>query len=307
MKWGAIFACFLWGSAFAGAKIGFQYAEPIFLSGMRFTLAALLLVPVMILKRVDFKRALKYWKFMLLFAFIQTFLQYGLFFVGLNKIPGATSSVIIGAGPLFVAIMAHVMLKNDRMTLRKTIAIALGMSGIVFISLSKGNLSGNDPSFYLGVAILVLSNIIGSFTNIMVVKKKDYDISPYVLTSFANFTGGIMLLITSFIIEKPEIKVFPVEFYGALLWLSFISAASFSIWYGLLQRPEVKVSELNMWKFLVPVTGSMLSWLLVQGEEPDMVTITGIIIITAALLLQQTPQSVFEKVKKVINVRSTNS
>lgn len=298
MKWRAIIACVLWGSAFAGAKIGFQYADPIYLSGMRFTLAGLLLVPVMIAKKVDFRGAFRHWKFMLLFAFVQTFLQYGIFFMGLDKVPGAVSSVIIGAGPLFVAIMAHLTLKDDKITLRKGIAMALGLSGIVFISLAKGVASADNPKFYLGVGLLVLSNIIGSYTNIMVVKKKEYNISPYLLTAFANFTGGIMLLIAAFIFEKPEIKVYPPEFYGALLWLAIIPAAAFSLWYGLLQRPGVKVSELNMWKFIVPVTGCVLSWLIVPGESPDVPTVVGIIVIITALQLQQLPERFFRRKKK---------
>jgi len=298
MKSRAILACILWGSAFAGAKIGFQYADPIYLSGMRFTLAGLLLIPVMLVKKVDFLGALKHWRFMLLFAFMQTFLQYGLFFMGLNKVPGAISSIIIGAGPLFVAVMAHLTLKDDKMTVRKMIAITLGISGIVFISVTAGNVSADNPSFYAGVALLVLSNMIGSYTNIMVVKKKSYNISPYALTSFANFTGGILLLITAFIVEKPEIKIYPAEFYGALLWLAFIPAASFSLWYGLLQRPGVKVSELNMWKFIVPVTGCVLSWLLLPEESPTVASVTGIIIITLALQLAQLPDAVFKKFRK---------
>lgn len=305
IKLRAIFACFLWGSAFAGAKIGLQYAEPIFLSGIRFTLAGLLLLPVMMFRKVNFWSEIKkHWLFMLLFAVVQTFMQYGLFFLGIDKVPGATSSIIVGAGPLFVAIMAHLSFKNDKLTLRKTAAILLGLSGIIFISLAKGKISTGNPEFYTGVGLLLLSVLVGGYTNIMVAKKKKSNISPYALTSFANFTGGIMLLITSLIVEKPTTFHFPAEFYGALLWLAFISAAGFSLWYGLLNRPDVKVSELNIWKFLIPVTGSILSWILVKGESPDFPTILGMVVISAALLMVQAPDrflkqrfSTFEKVK----------
>lgn len=298
MKLRAILACLLWGSAFAGAKIGFQYADPILLSGMRFTLAGLLLVPVMIVQKADFRGALKHWRFMLVFAFLQTFLQYGLFFLGLDKVPGSTSALIIGAGPLFVAIMAHLTLQNDKMTLQKTLAIILGLSGMVFISLAKGfELTAANPSFWLGVVLLIASNLVGSYTNIMVVKKKEYNISPVVLTSFANFTGGIMLFLTSLIVEKPQIGPFPTEFYFALLWLAMIPATAFSLWYGLLQKPGVKVSELNMWKFLVPVAGCVLSWMLLPGEQPDIPSVIGIIVITLALQLVQMPERYFKRKK----------
>ncbi len=300
MRLRAIFACLLWGSAFAGAKIGLQYAEPIFLSGVRFTLAGLMLVPVMLFRNVNFLQEIKkHWKFMLIFALLQTFVQYGLFFLGINKVPGATSSIIMGGGPLVVAIMAHLACINDRLTLRKLIAIILGLSGIAFISLAKGSTSTDNPEFYTGVALLLLSMIIGAYTNILVAQKKNSNISPYALTSFAHILGGIMLLITSFISEDQNSFHFPVEFYGALFWLAFISSAGFSLWYGLINRPDVKVSELNIWKFLVPVTGSILSWIFVKGESPDVPTVVGMVIISAALVLVQVPDSWYQRLRKV--------
>lgn len=298
MRTKAILACLLWGSAFAGAKIGFQYADPIYLSGLRFTLAGILLMPVLWIKGVRLAPALRHWRFMLLFAFMQTYLQYGLFFLGLDKVPGTTAAIIIGGGPLFVAIMAHLTLNNDKMTLRKIIAILLGLSGVVFISLAKGQLTSDNPSFYPGVGLLLLSNLVGGYTNIMVVKKKQYNISPIALTSFANFTGGLMLLLTSFLVEKPALKWYPAEFYLALLWLAFIPAAGFSLWYGLLQRPGVKVSELNVWKFVVPVSGCILSWLLLPDEKPDLSSIIGILIITLALQILQLPERLFKRLFK---------
>jgi len=64
-----------------------------------------------------------------------------------------------------------------------------------------------------------------------------------------------------------------------------MAAAAFSIWYKLLQRPGVKVSELNLWKFITPVTGAVLSWMLVPDEYPELLTILGMIIITSSLIL----------------------
>jgi len=276
----------LWGSAFAGAKIGFEYTTPLHLSGMRFMLAGLLLVPFLIYQKVDWKSNLKEWKFMLLFGVLQTFMQYGLFFMGLNNVPGAISAIIIGGGPLFVAILAHLTISDDKLTMRKIFAITLGLIGIVFISLTKGEFGAASSSFYYGIGLLIISNIIGASTNIIVAKNKNR-VSPVMLTGFANFTGGILLYIVSFFTEDWYIKDYTAEFYLAWLWLAFIPAAGFSIWYTLLQKPGVKVSELNMWKFVIPVTGAILSWLLLPGEEPDVYSISGIVIITAALIILQ--------------------
>ncbi len=282
----AILACLLWGSAFAGAKIGFEYTTPLHLSGMRFMLAGLLLIPFLIYQQVDWKSNLKEWRYMLLFGFLQTFIQYGFFFMGLDKVPAAISAVIIGGGPFFVAIMAHFTIRDDRMSFRKIFSIILGMAGIVFISFAKGESIDTDASFYYGIVLLIISNIVGATTNIIVAKNRNR-VSPIMLTSFANFSGGLILYIVSFFTEDWYIKPYETEFYIAWLWLSLIPAAGFSIWYSLLKKPEVKVSELNMWKFVVPVAGVILSWILVPGEYPDVYSVSGILIITTALLILQ--------------------
>lgn len=287
----AIFATTLWGSAFAGAKIGFEYMPPMMLSGFRFMLAGLLLLPIIFIFKVDWRKELQHWRFILLFGFVQTFLQYGLFYAGLDLVPGAIAAIIIGAGPLFIAIMAHIALQNDKLTIRKSIAILLGLSGVISISLTNNNLSANNPHFLFGVALLIISNIVGSYTNIMVIKRTT-PISPILLTMAANFSGGVLLFIVSLFIEPTDSlsSSLPLEFYLALLWLAIIPAAGFTAWYHLLQRPGVKVSELNVLKFIIPVVGVLLSWLLLPDEYPTWSATIGIIIISTAVIILNYPR-----------------
>ncbi len=287
IKLRAIVACVVWGSAFAGAKIAFEYMEPVLLSAIRFILAGLLLFPVIAIKKIALPTSAQHWRFITLFAFVQTFMQYGLFYAGLDRVPAAISSIIIGGGPLLIALMAHFSLKDDKMSLQKFSSIVLGIAGVVFISFASAPPSGDAGNeFYVGVALLLASNIVGSYTNIMVVKQKT-PISPYTLTAFANLIGGFMLLAMAFVVEEPTLSGLPPKFYIAILWLAMIPAIGFSLWYELLGREGVKVSELNMWKFLVPVTGCVLAWLLLPSESPTWESVIGITIIVAALQLNQ--------------------
>ncbi len=282
-----IIACTLWASAFAGAKIGFQYCSPIMLSGLRFSLAGLLLLPVLLFGKQSFRSLFKHWRYMLLFGFIQTFLQYGTFFLGLNEVPGAVASIIVGAGPIFITILAHFTISDDRFTTRKVVSSLLGFSGILFISLTSSGLEVDSTTFYYGIALLLLSNIIGASTNIIVKKQQHLNVSPIALTSFANFSGGVMLLITALLFEPITLDHPPVEFYFALVWLAIIPAAGFSIWYHLLQLDGVKVSELNIWKFIIPIFGSILTWTLLKNEEPTWQEFVGIFIISVAIIVLQ--------------------
>jgi drug/metabolite transporter (DMT)-like permease len=108
---------------------------------------------------------------------------------------------------------------------------------------------------------------------------------PLVLSSSTLFLGGLILYAISFPVEGIPVYDFPPKYWLVLGWLSFMGAAAFSIWFHLLQRPGVKVSELNLWKFIIPVVGAIMSWLIVPDENPEWITITGMIIITASLII----------------------
>jgi drug/metabolite transporter (DMT)-like permease len=95
----------------------------------------------------------------------------------------------------------------------------------------------------------------------------------------------VILYLISIPVEGSPEGPLPTEYWITLLWLSFMAASAFSVWYKLLQRHGVKVSELNLWKFITPVTGAVLSWMLVPDEHPELLTILGMIIITSSLIL----------------------
>ena len=65
----------------------------------------------------------------LLFAFLQTFLQYVMFYTGISMIPASVAAILIGSQPIFIAIVAHYLMPGDRMTWLKTTVILFGIMG----------------------------------------------------------------------------------------------------------------------------------------------------------------------------------
>jgi drug/metabolite transporter (DMT)-like permease len=133
----AIVATWLWSTAFVGVKIGLQYHTPLQFAGIRFIISGILILLFMGQYRNLFSEIKLHWKFIIWVSLIQIFMQYGLFYSGLNLVPGALGAMIIGSSPLFVAIVAHFAFRNDRMTLLKTISILIGVAGIAIITLGR--------------------------------------------------------------------------------------------------------------------------------------------------------------------------
>ncbi len=280
----AIIACLLWATPFTAIKIGLKYTTPLQFAGIRFFLSGLLILPFIKDLKYKLLESRKRWRFIVWVALLQTTFLYGLFYTGISYLPGALGAMLIGAQPLFAAIMAHLMLKNDKMNWQKIMAILLGLAGVCIISLGRADfvLSTTIP---LGVGILILNNIVGSTGNV-IVSRDAKDMPPRVLASFSMIIGGAALMFISIPIENPSWTVIhPNEYYYSLAWLAMVSAFSITIWFGLLQRPGVKVSNLNTWKFIIPIFGAFLSWMILPGEHPDLISILGMCVIAFSLLL----------------------
>lgn len=280
----AIVACMLWATPFAAIKIGLKYTTPLNFAGLRFFASGLLILPFIPGLREKFAGLTRRcWWIIVKVAVLQTSLLYGLFYTGVDLLPGALGAMLIGAQPLFAAVMAHLLMHNDKMTWRKILAICIGFAGVCTISLGRADfvLSSTIP---LGVGILILNNIVGSTGNVVVARDATH-IPPRLLASFSMIIGGAVLTLVSIPVESPQWNITAGEYYIALAWLAFVSAMAITIWFGLLGREGVKVSNLNTWKFIIPVFGAFYSWMLLPGESPDTLSIVGMVIIGSGLLL----------------------
>jgi len=279
----AVVACVLWSSAFTAIKIGLQYSPPLQFAGIRFLLAGLILLPFIKQLPLKLRIASHYWKQIVLVGFLQITVEYAFFYSGMNLVPGALGAMIVGSGPLFVALVTHVALNNDKINARKGISIALGLIGVVILTLSQKELTVEGSLVGVGIMLLILNNITSGVGNIFAAKTTK-GVPPLILSSFSMIVGGGALFFLALPVEGFHVNALPKEYFISLGWLSFLSAAAITIWYTLLQRPGIKVSDLNMWKFIIPVLGAFLSWMLLPNESPDWMSILGMGIIASSLL-----------------------
>ena len=220
----------------------------------------------------------------MLIALLQTVVQYMFFYSGIALVPASIAAMIIGSSPLFISVVSHFSFHDDKMDWLKSTSILLGVIGVAIISFGRSELPSGVTISLLGIALLLMNNFTSGFSNVWVAKKPK-DLAPTVLSSSSLLFGGIGLILISIPIEGFGLKAISLEYFMALGWLSFLSAAAFTIWFGLLQRPGVKVSVLNTWKFLIPVAGAILSWLIIPNESPDLVSVLGMLVIASALLI----------------------
>lgn len=281
----AIFACLLWSTAFVGVKIGLRYSDPFSFAGIRFMLAGLLLIPFWWKRRPNFAEIQANIRTILLVSFFQTFFMYGLFYLAMTMVSGAIAAILIGSSPLTAAVVAHYSRDDDNMTLPKSISLLLGMAGIVILSISRHPWASPEGlREFIGIVLLFLCTVSSALGNVLVAGEKS-DMNPVFLNSLQIFLGGFLLFLVSLPVEGVTVHILPAEYYLSLFWLSCLSAVAFTLWFVLLQRPGVKVSGLNIWKFIIPVFGAVFSWLLLPDESPQLSSIIGMAAIAVSIIL----------------------
>ncbi|MFA7256879.1 MAG: DMT family transporter [Kiritimatiellales bacterium] len=277
----AIFCCLLWATPFAFVKITLEYQPPLTVAGLRFLIAGLIQIPFCKTPLSPFRLLRTEFRTVLLVSLFQTILLYAGFFIALNMVRGAQAAIVIGTGPLIAAVTAHFTMHNDRLTRRTIQSLLFGFSGIVVVSLAAKPWEPLGLREFCGILILLGSSIVSVAGNIVVAKKRG-SLSAWELNSIQMMLGGTVLMLCALFFEGVPALNQPPRFYGALLWLAFVSAAAFGIWFHLLSR--VKVSQLNIWKFLIPLVGAALSWLLIPGEHPDLLTLGGMVLIVLGII-----------------------
>lgn len=218
-------------------------------------------------------------------SLLQTFTVYLLFFLALNRIQASTAAALVGLGPMIGALLGHFFIQSENFNRQKILSFFLGITGVTMVSLAggKGGAFPTIPEFW-GIGLFVLSSVAGAVSNVVVVKYKK-GINPFVLTSAQMMIGGLLLLIVSlFSYEDLTLKL-PSAFYIALLWLIFVSSAGFSIWYHLLTKRRESLISMNIWKFIMPVTGGILGWIIMPDDSPTLLAISGMLTVALSIYI----------------------
>lgn len=266
-------ACFLWGSAFPCIKIGYglfgidasDVASIIAFAGVRFLISgAMVTLAMSVARRRPYVPARADWTCAAKLSVFQTSLQYLLFYVGLSRCAGVTSSVIEASNTFFIVLLAVYAFRTERMTARKAVGCVVGFAGVLLVNL--GGSAAGGMSFSLGGEGLVFLSTISAAVSSNLSKRYSREHDPVLISGWQFVIGGATLLILGLAMGgrvAPADAANPLPALALLAYMGFISAAAYSLWsMALAANP---VSRVAVFGFMNPVFGAVLSALLL-GE-----------------------------------------
>lgn len=265
----SILAMLLWGSAIpliktTFAELGIGQGDTglkILVAGIRFLFAGFLTLIYFKIsekgRRIAFKKV--NWKFVVILALIQTSLQYIFYYIGLSHVPGVRSSIIQSTNAFLVVLISAILIPNEKVNPNIIIALILGTMGIL---ISKGAGESTGGGFHAaGEGFVLMATTLNALASVLI-RKYGKGENSFILTAFQFIIGATVLIVLGFAIAGRPLAL-TAKGCLMILYGSFISATSFSIWTSVLQHYHA--NEFSVYKLFIPIFGSLLS-VLVLGE-----------------------------------------
>lgn len=234
-------------------KIAVQETGPITLVAFRVLFGLLFGVVVILIQRPQLPRDLKGWLPVLVLGVINVAIPFFLITWGEKSIDSAVAAVLDATVPLFTILLAHYLLRDDKITLPKVLGLLIGFAGVAVL-VSKD--IGGSPSSLLGQAAVVLASVF--YAGSSVYARKTTEDAPAVVRSVGPLISStVVMWLAAFLVEKPvQIPHLPITWI-ALLWLGLLgSGVAFMMLYYLIH--EIGPTRTTMVTYLFPLGGVIL-------------------------------------------------
>jgi O-acetylserine/cysteine efflux transporter len=245
-----LLVCATWGFNFVAGKVGVAQLPPVFFTGLRFLILAVLLIPFL-------KVAHGRMRDVVLIGLFNGAIQFALLFVGVSLTAASVVAVVVQLGVPFATILSIFWL-GEVVRWRRWFGMGMTFAGVMVVSFDPHVF--DSPAGVLFAAAGALSGAVAS-----ILMRRLAGVGMFQLQAWTAVVSAPLLLAVSFIVESDPLgKVSSVDSlgWGALAFTVLGSSlVGHTGYYYLLQRYEVSlIAPLSL---LAPILGVVFGvWLL---------------------------------------------
>lgn len=274
----ALFVTFLWSTSWVLIKKALVEIPPLTFAGLRYTLAALILLPGLRRHRpvlAAFTRS--DWGRLVVLGIVFYTLTQGGQFLTLNYLPAISFSLMLNFSAVLVAIFGIIALREIPSRLQWA-GIVIFLAGVLLYFYPSISLAGTPLGFLLG-GLTVCANAAASILGRSINRLKS--IPPLVVTVVSMGIGALILLAVGLAVEGwPALSL---ANWGVIAWLALVNTAfAFTLWNQSLQVLSAMESSIINNTMLVQI--ALLAWLFL-GEQLNGLDVIGLALAAVGILL----------------------
>ncbi len=268
-----------WGGSFFFVELALRDLPTLTIVFFRVAIAAVALHLYLLFKSKKISRDIKIWFNFLIMGLLNNLIPFSLIVWGQVFIEAGLASILNATTPIFTVILAHFLLKDEKMTRNKIFGVVLGLVGVVV-------LIGLEPLQGFSQNILAQLAVIGAavsyaFAGIYGRRFKDIE-AIYTATGMLTSTAIIMLPI-ALIVDRPWHLSPSFISVLAILGSALVSTvAAYLIYFHILS--VAGATNVLLVTMLIPVSAVLLSSLFL-GERLHWTAFAGMVLIILALVV----------------------
>ncbi len=277
----------LWGGSFFFAEVALEALPPLSVVFARVAIGALALLVLVHAAGLRLPRELRLWRAFFVMGALNNLIPFSLIVWGQTAITGGLAAILNATTPLFTVVLAHMLTRDERLTLAKLAGVVIGCLGVA-VMIGPEVLGGLGTGG-LGIAVLAQIAVLAaalSYAFAGIYGRRFRDTSP-LITAAGQVTASTLLLCPlALMVDQPWTLALPEPaiawtILGALLGLGLLStAAAYVIYFRILA--SAGATNLLLVTFLIPVSAILLG-VMVLSEQLTAAQLAGMGLIALAL------------------------
>lgn len=278
----------IWGTTFLGIRIAVETIPPMYVAGIRHSLAGvILLICLFLTKKIEWIG----WKNLRIQMVLSTFILIitnGFFTIAEETVTSSLASLVSACSPILVFV-GSLFLGMQKFSMRALFGVLLGFSGIVFV-FSDGISDFANPEYRLGILFMILA-VLGSASGTLFIRKINYQNHNILLNLMYQFlfAGILQMGYGLFFGEAINPEKWSFESVFALLYLTIFGSiiAYLAYTYALTQVSAITVS---LSSYINTVIAIFLGWLILDEPVDSNFIIATMMIITGIFITNYRPE-----------------
>lgn len=274
---------FVWGSTYLAIRVGVREVPPFLLAGIRFAIAGAFMYGWG-LARGEASPTRREWQAAALLSIPFFVFDYGLLFWAERRVPSGLTAVMMATIPAFIALSEIAFLRTQKLTVRLSLALLIGIGGVGVLMSRSLNLGG-APIDTVGACALIVASMSWSVASALT-RIVPLPASKTMSSGTQMFAGGVFLTLTAALLG--EFRDFHPRAVTAEAWFSLLylivagSIMGFTAYLWLIHHESP--TKVGTYAYVNPVVAVLIGYFM-GGEELGSRTILGTLLVLVSVFL----------------------
>jgi drug/metabolite transporter (DMT)-like permease len=273
----------VWSSTWVAIRLGLDDTPPLLGAGVRFALAGVVLLAITAARRRPLRTDLP---LAALLGLLPFGLAYGLIYWAEQYVPSGLAAVLFGVMPLYVALLASLLLHEEPVHRRLVLGLCVAVGGLA-VAFSESLALGEGDRALPAAAAMLIAPLASAGGNVAI-RRRAGGLDPIVLNGWAMLGAGLLLLAASAGSESWGSAHWTAQAFGAIVYLSLVGSAVTFVVLTILVG-ELGALRMSILPLLLPF-GALLFGAAIDGERLTATAAGGALLVAGGLLVAQWPR-----------------